>query len=107
MPQRFFLEMPSSVRSQSATYSSYKHHNTAKGLIGIAPSGAISFVSALYAGRCSNKAITKDCGILSLLKSGDSIMADKGFAIENDLPEGTELNIPPFLRDNAFLSIAE
>jgi hypothetical protein len=27
-----FLETPSSFRSQSATYSNYKHHNTAKGL---------------------------------------------------------------------------
>ena len=34
-----FIEKPSSCRSQSITFSSYKHHNTAKGLIGISPSG--------------------------------------------------------------------
>ena len=45
-----FTEMPpTSYRSQSATFSSYKHHNTAKGLVGIAPSGAVTFVSDLYA----------------------------------------------------------
>ena len=102
-----FMEMPSSLRSQSETYSSYKHHNTAKGLIGIAPCGAISFVSNLYAGRCSDKAITKDSGIYDLLEPGDAVMADKGFTIEDDLPEGTALNIPPFLRDNANLTLAE
>lgn len=55
-----FIEMPSSFRSQSATYSNYKHHNTAKGLIGISPSAAVSFVSDLYAGRSSDKEITND-----------------------------------------------
>lgn len=55
-----FIGMPSSFRSQSATYSNYKHHNTAKGLIGISPSAAVSFVSDLYAGRSSDKEITND-----------------------------------------------
>ncbi len=63
-----YVEMPSSLRSQSETYSNYKHHNTAQGLVGNAPSGAVAFVSDLYTGRCSDKAITKDSGILGLLK---------------------------------------
>ena len=32
--------MPKSLRSQSKSYSNYKHHYTAKGLVGIALSGA-------------------------------------------------------------------
>ena len=88
--------MPSSLRSQSVTYSSYKHHNTAKALIGISPSGAVSFVSDLYAGRSSDKQITNDCGVLDLLEAGDSVMADKGFEIAGDLPQGVTLNIPLF-----------
>ena len=28
-----FTEMPTSYRSQSATFSNYKHHNTAKGYL--------------------------------------------------------------------------
>ena len=63
-----FIEMPSSLRAQSESYSNYKHHNTAKGLIGVAPSGAITFVSDLYAGRCSAKAITKDCACMTFWK---------------------------------------
>ena len=86
-----FIEMPSSFRSQSVTYSSYKHHNTAKALIGISPSGAVSFVPDLYAGRSSDKQITNDCGILDLLEKGDSVMADKGFEIADDLPQGVIL----------------
>ncbi|XP_057302699.1 uncharacterized protein LOC130636867 [Hydractinia symbiolongicarpus] len=86
-----FIEMPSSYRSQSATFSSYKHHNTAKGLVGIAPSGAITFVSDLYAGR----------------KHGDSLMADRGFDIEEDLPDGVTLNIPAFLKGKTQLDLGE
>ncbi|XP_065067516.1 uncharacterized protein LOC135693070 [Rhopilema esculentum] len=102
-----FMEMPSSLRSQSETYSNYKHCNTAKGLLGIAPSGAVTFVSHLYAGRCSDKAVTRDCGILNLLEAGDTIMADKGFNIEDDLPPQTGLNIPPFLKEKASLTLEE
>lgn len=40
-----FIEQPSSPMAQQLTFSSYKNHNTFKALIGITPSGAISFVS--------------------------------------------------------------
>lgn len=39
-----FIEMPSAPASQSVTFSSYKHHNTAKGLIGISPGSALTFL---------------------------------------------------------------
>ena len=50
-----FTEVPSSYRCQSATFSNYKHHNTLKALVGIAPSGAVTFVSDAYTGRSSDK----------------------------------------------------
>ena len=95
-----FLEMPSEPRCQSATFSTYKNHNTAKGLVGISPRGDIVFVSELYAGNTSDQQMTRDCGVLNLLEPGDEIMADRGFAIEGDLPSGVSLNIPPFLRND-------
>ena len=97
--------MPTSFRSQSATFSSYKNHNTAKGLLEISPAGYPTFVSELYAGRTSDKQVTKDCGILTLLESGDDIMADRGFDIADDMPVGVGLNIPPFLNGASQLSL--
>ena len=80
-------------------FSSYKNHNTYKALIGISPSGAITFVSKLFPGSISDKQLTLKSGILDLLEPGDSVMADKGFDIEEYLiPLGVKLNIPPFLR---------
>ena len=102
-----FIERPTSFRSQSATYSSYKNHNTAKGLIGISSAGYPSFISELYTGRSSDKQVTKDCGILNLLEPGDDLMADKGFDIEDEMPQGVNLNIPPFLKDQELSVQAE
>ena len=100
-----FTEVPSSMSVQSLTYSSYKHHNTFKGLVGICPTGAVTFISQLYAGSVSDQAITRDCGILELIEPGDSVMADKGFDIAYDvLLRGANLNIPPFLKDRQQLS---
>ena len=99
--------MASSYRTQSATFSSYKHQNTAKDLIGIAPNGAVTFVSELYPGRTSDQCITKHSGILQLLEEGDSVMADRGFDILKDLPEGVTLNIPAFMRGKDQLTVEE
>ena len=94
-----FIEQPSLPELQQLTFSNYKNHNTYKGLIGISPSGAVVFVSDLYPGSISDKQLTRRCGILDLLENGDSVMADRGFDIEEDLALlGVRLNIPPFRR---------
>ena len=77
-----FIEKPSCFRAQSETYSTYKSHNTAKGLVGISPQGAVTFVSDLFGGHASDRKIVESCGIVSLLL-GDSVMADKGFRIQD------------------------
>lgn len=59
-----FIETPSSFRVQSETYSSYKKHNTAKGLVVCSPNGFVMFVFDLAPGRLSDKALTKACGVL-------------------------------------------
>lgn len=41
----FFTQVPTNYEQQGNLYSSYKNHCTCKVLIGITPSGAISFVS--------------------------------------------------------------
>ena len=51
--------------------------------------------------------MTLDYGIFDLLAPGVSIMADKGFDIEDILPNGVTLNIAPFMRNKEHLSIEE
>ena len=89
---------PSDPIEQQQTFSHYKNTNTFKALIGITPSGAVSFVSSLYSGNVSDKELFAQSGILGLLEKGDSVMADRGFDVHDLLQSvGVELNIPPYL----------
>jgi len=81
----------------SKLFSPYKNHTAVKGLVGIAPSGAITFLSQLYSGCISDRETVKRSGILDLPYDGDGVMADKGFTIDDLLLLGVSLNIPPFL----------
>ena len=71
-------------------------------MVGIAPSGAITFASQLYPGSVSDKEIVERFGILdpSLWNAGDSVTADCGFTFEDVLESlKVTLNIPAFLED--------
>ncbi|CAC5422034.1 unnamed protein product [Mytilus coruscus] len=93
-----FTERPSSLALASKTFSSYKSHNTWKGLVGISPHGAITFISALYSGCMSDIEITKHSGLIELLEPGDQIMADKGFILNKLLKDtGVSIATPHFL----------
>ena len=83
---------------------------TYKGLLGISPSGAITSVSELFDGSISDNQIVAKSGLLAkeLWDEGDSVMADRGFAISNELEKlGVHLNIPSFLGDREQLSEKE
>ena len=54
-----YLQRPLSLKARTATYSSYKSHNTLKFLVCIAPNGYIMFLSKCYGGRASDRFITK------------------------------------------------
>jgi hypothetical protein len=91
-----YIQQPSSPIAQQLTFSSYKNHNTLKGIVGITPSGAVCFISKSFGGSVSDKELTAQSGILDLLDPGDSVMADRGFTIADLLePRGVDLNIPP------------
>ena len=105
-----FCQSPSSLNTQSCLHSSYKNYVTYKGLVAIAPSGAVIFVSQLYDGSISDKEIMNRSGFLKkeLWSDGDSVMADRGFTIHNELARvGVSLNIPAFLGGRDYLTEAE
>jgi len=78
------IEKPSSLYSQSATWSAYKNCNTFKALIGIAQAGYITFVTPLYCGNISDQNI-------------EQLLVQRGII----------LKIPPFQIGNHQLSAAE
>ena len=97
-----FIETPKDLYLQGATWSDYKHHNTVKFFIACTPNSFISYVSPVYTGRISDKALTADCGFLEQLPPHSMVMADKGFNIA-DLC-GTNmlsLHVPPGKRGHS------
>lgn len=77
----FRCESPSSMTEQKLTYSSYKKYPSVKVAIGILPNGSAVACSPCYPGSTSDKAIVKHSNILKELRSGDLVLADKGFLI--------------------------
>ena len=76
-----FCHKPKNHKAKAETFSSYKHHNTVKFLIGVTPQGVISFVSKAWGGRTPNKHLTENCGVMKYLLPGDVILAYRGFDI--------------------------
>ena len=91
-------EKPKNITAQVLMYSAYKSSFTMKYLIGIAPSGLITYVSRAYGGRVTDAHLTTDSGFLKLIQQGDTVMADKGFpkitSHANDI--GAFVVMPPF-----------
>ena len=76
-------QQPSSLVLNSQVCSTYKSSCTLKCLLGIAPHGAVTFVSTLFTGCMSDVEITNLSGLIDLLEAGDDVMADKGFTIKS------------------------
>jgi hypothetical protein len=94
-----FIERPTSYVARAATYSNYKKHNTIKVFVAISPTRSICFISKGWGGRVSDRAITSKCGFLDKIEHGDTVMADRGFNIADELAvRGAKLLIPAFTR---------
>ncbi|GFR00393.1 uncharacterized protein TNCT_422101 [Trichonephila clavata] len=93
---------------QQMTFSRYKNANTLKGMIGITPNGAISFISELYSGSISDKEHFIRSKLMDRLERNDVVMADKGFLISKELEKiGCKLYQPIFLQDKIQLNFSE
>lgn len=113
----FKTQTPNALGLQSQLYSDYKSSTTLKALVGCDPSGSVIFISELFTGSISDKAICEQSGFFQLLKDlldngyiqpGDAVMADKGFTIQSELEElGLLLNIPPFASCTSQMSVAD
>lgn len=100
----------SNLDVRKKTFSNYKHYDSAKFLVGISPNLTVNFVSRAWGGRATDKKITLSSdGIMNNLKSGDAVMADRGFNIASELKKkGVDLLIPNFKgRDRAQISAEE
>ena len=102
------IEMPKNYIACSKTYSNYKKRNTVKFLIGISPMGTVSFLSKCWGGRVSDKSLTHSSGFFNYLEHGDTILADRGFTLAEDMAVyGANLAIPAFTRGKEQLSQRE
>ena len=102
------IQRPSLAKANSQIYSSYKGRPTAKILVACTPAGTISFVSKAAGGNMSDKEMVKRSGFLEYLQPGDSVLADRGFNIQELLLDRrVTLVIPPFLRGRKQFTHAE
>lgn len=95
-------QTPSSLLLQSEVFSAYKSHCTFKAMVGMAPHGALTFVSTLFEGSMSDREVFRQSGITSLLTPDMAIMVDKGFLVD-DLVPGT-VHRPCFLSKRTQMS---
>lgn len=105
------IEKPSNLNFQSATFSSYKNKNTMKTVVGICPSGLVSYISETYGGRTTDRQIIERSSLLSdrqKFDSGDSFMADRGMMVQDLFAtRNVEVNTPHLVGDRSQLPTRE
>ena len=70
--------------------------------MGVAPNGVITCVGKLYPGSISDKATVQKSGLLNHLTAEDLVLAENGFLIQDLVPNGVSVNLPPFLNNGTF-----
>jgi len=102
------ISKPAHVKDQISTWSAYKNKNTLKCLVGISPRGCITYVSPSYGGSTSDRQIFERSDLFKnheLLNKGDSIMADRGFVVQDLVAcRDIAVNMPTMLKGRTQLS---
>ncbi|PWA15679.1 hypothetical protein CCH79_00020897 [Gambusia affinis] len=80
---------------QTETSSKSKAHCVMRGLTGMAPHGAVTFVSSLYEGSVSDTELFMRSGLADRLTEDMAVMVDEGFLISDCVK--WKVYCPPFL----------
>lgn len=100
----FPASKPSQPAAQQATFSTYKNRNTLKVLVGSTPDGLLSFKSNAYGGATSDRQIVERCDLVQKCDEGDSVMADRGFTVQDLFAtQGVTVNMPSFFKGKSQL----
>lgn len=98
------IEKPKNPAAQQASFSTYKNRNTVKVEVGASPAGLISHISSAYGGSASDRQIVERSGLIDKCQAGDSVMADRGFNVQDLFaPKGVSVNIPSFMKGRSQL----
>ena len=99
-----FIQRPSNLTTQKSSYSDYKSHTTVKYLVAIDTfTGVFTFISAGFSGNASDHFTIEHSGILDVLKTGQRILADKGYTARDLFAtKRCFLTIPSFLSVGKF-----
>ncbi|XP_045781879.1 uncharacterized protein LOC123878621 [Maniola jurtina] len=93
------ITKPGNPIAQQVTFSNYNHKNTVKAMIGATPGGLISYISECYGGSVSDRQIIERSELVNRCDSGDSIMADRGFNVQDIFAtKDVTINIPTYLK---------
>ena len=104
----FFIQTPKNPDLQKLTWSDYKHHNTVKVLVCVAPNSMIMFMSQTYGGSISDKEITNRSGFLDAIPPYTQIMYDKGFNLGEECANRfITVSVPPGRKGAAQMTSAE
>ena len=102
------IQRPSLALANGQIYSFYKGRPTCKLLVACTPVGTVSFVSCGAGGAMRDKRLEKESGILSKFLPLDTVLADRGFNIQELLlPYQVNLVIPPFLKKKKQFSLED
>lgn len=92
------IQKPTNMDQQSHTFSKYKAHNIVKFLIATSLYGGLSFISEGMEGVISDRQLFLKSGIIKHLNTGEALMCDRGFDMEEDPNDiGVDILVPAHL----------
>ena len=100
------VQRPKHCNVQRVALSTYKNTHTLKTMIGITPTGQVSYVIASYWGSASDRHTIERSTLLKedMFSAGDSIMADRGIMGQDLFAcKDVKVNTPTMIKGNSQL----